>query len=94
MDQLMADRYTTPYGGVPKKEFDLGPDAQYQNITYVANGVRMQAEVIAQRTGPYLVIIGIDGPEAQMRAAKGEVLASLKSLQVDPTVKTPEIGVK
>ena len=94
MGQFVADRYTTPYGGVPKKLMDIGPDAQYQSIPYVANGVSMQAEVIAQRTGPYLIIIGMEGPEDQLLTAKNEVSTILTSVRLDPTVKAPEIGIR
>lgn len=94
MEQVIADRYNTLDGGVPTKQMDLGPDAQYRSIAYYESGVAMQAEVVAQRTGPYLIIVGMQGPEDQMHAVKNEVLTSLTSMQLDPTVPAPELGIK
>jgi WD40 repeat protein len=94
IEQVVTDRYITPYGAVPKKQLDLGADSQYRALIYAVNGIAMQADVTAQRVGPYLVIMGIHGPEEQMKAAKERVGDIMGSLQVDPAAKAPEIGIK
>jgi hypothetical protein len=93
-DQVLQFKFSGMNLYEDKKNFNMGDAQLISRIYQTAEGVSIQADVIGIHQPPYFVVYGVQLPEKHYPAAKDVSSAVIESMDFDPTVKMPQLGIR